>query len=295
MIKTILILTLAIGAISTLGVNQIAFAGTEVIFFEDFDDTLAGWTQTLCQTLDASQSCTIIQAEFAQPLSSYRPLAPAISEPYWGVVRIFDSDASSCSGPVEARYSKEFVVVNNGEYQIKAVIGVTNGAGTIETATLYIDGLNVFQRSGINAYFDPITNQKVFVESATRELDVGTHSVELSTHSTITCNGEFYGAFDDIEISRIIPLTCGEGTVEFENQCVVDPTITQQIIDLEALVLELQGIITELEALLGIHAPFTEEECDDIKQTVIQKEADGKKIPSKLLEKYETCIDLYGE
>lgn len=281
--------------VSSLGVNS-AFAGAEVIFVEDFDDTLDGWSQSICHTLDASQSCSILQSEFAQHSSSFHPLDPAISEPYWGVVKIFDSDNGTCSGPVEVRYSKEFVVPSTGEYNLETVIGVTNCAGCIETATLYIDGIQIFQRAGINANIDPTDNQTVFLESFTMNLDEGTHSIELGLGSTVTCNGNFQAAFDNIVVRSVVPpLTCGEGTVEDENQCVVDPTIIQQIIDLEALILELQNIIAELEALLGIHAPFTEEECDEIKATVAQKEADGRKVPSKLSSNFDTCVELYGE
>jgi len=61
----------------------------------------------------------------------------------------------------------------------------------------------------------------------------------------------------------------------------------------------LQGIIDDLNAfidfLLANFAPFTEAECDDIKDTIAQKEADGKKVPQKLLKNFETCIELYGE
>ena len=90
-------------------------------------------------------------------------------------------------------------------------------------------------------------------------------------------------------------ITCGEGAVFSNGQCEVDPDITQQIFDLEAFIVELQNIIAELEALLGIHAPFTEGECDEIKATVAQKESDGKKVPSKLSSNFDTCIKLYGE
>jgi len=88
-------------------------------------------------------------------------------------------------------------------------------------------------------------------------------------------------------------ITCGEETTLniTTNEC--EPDVTQSDIGI------LQGIIDDLNAfidfLLANFAPFTEAECDDIKDTIAQKEADGKKVPPKLLEKLATCIELYGE
>ncbi len=88
-------------------------------------------------------------------------------------------------------------------------------------------------------------------------------------------------------------ITCGEETTLniTTNEC--EPDVTQSDIGI------LQGIIDDLNAfidfLLANFAPFTEAECDEIKDTIAQKEADGKKVPPKLLEKLATCIELYGE
>ena len=89
-------------------------------------------------------------------------------------------------------------------------------------------------------------------------------------------------------------LECGPDTILQGNLCVVDPAITQQITDLEALVQELENRIAELLALLNIFAPITEAECADIQATVDQKIADGKNVPPKLLSNLETCTELYG-
>ena len=210
--------------------SQYSLAGTGVVFSEDFDDTLDGWLLDSCQILDASQSCSIVQSEFAQPPASYHPLDPAISDPYWGVVKISDSGGGTCSGPVDARYSKEFVAPSNGEYRIESVIGVTNCAGCIETATLYIDGVQIFQRDGINGSVDPLTNQKLFFESLDLNLDQGTHEIGIGLASTVTCGGEFHAAFDNILVSAITPaITCGSGTTLIGNECEAD--VTQNDLD----------------------------------------------------------------
>ena len=126
----------------------------------------------------------------------------------------------------------------------------------------------------------------------------GIHKIDIQAEGQVSgCNTVGIGLWQGT--ARIFSdppllLPCGEGTVEGETHCVVDPAITQQIIDLEALVLELQNIIADLMALLEIFAPFTEAECDDIKDTIAQKEAAEKKVPPKLLEKLATCIELYG-
>jgi len=87
---------------------------------------------------------------------------------------------------------------------------------------------------------------------------------------------------------------CGPQTILQGNMCVVDPAITQQITDLEALVQELENRIAELLALLNIFAPITEAECADIQATIDQKIADGKNVPPKLLSDIETCTEIYG-
>jgi len=89
-------------------------------------------------------------------------------------------------------------------------------------------------------------------------------------------------------------LACGPDTILQGNLCAVDPAITQQITDLEALVEELENRIAELLALLNIFAPITEAECADIQATVDQRIADGKKVQPKLLSNLETCAELYG-
>jgi hypothetical protein len=294
MLKKIGIFGLFAVLIGSFGLSQSAFA--ETIFSENFDGTLGGWTLDSCTVLDSSQSCSIIQSQFAQPPTSFNPLDEAISSPYWGVMRISDSGGGTCSGPVEARYTKDFSVPSTGEYQIEAVIGVTNCAGCIETATFYIDGIQIFQRAGINANVDLTDNQTVFLETFNMNLNAGTHSIELGVGSTVTCGGDFHAAFDNIVISSVVPpLTCGAGTVEVSNECVVDPAITQEITNLETIVTGLLGIIDDLLEILAVYAPISQTECSEIQTTIDQKIADGKKVPPKLLENLETCEAIYPE
>jgi len=101
-------------------------------------------------------------------------------------------------------------------------------------------------------------------------------------------------------VETVSGFDCGFGTTEDDGECVVDPTITQQLaqalVDLGAALAQitnLEAIITELEALLGEEDVFTLEECQKFQELADKRTQDGKDIPKGLQQNLETCAELF--
>ena len=110
------------------GMTSPAFAETEVVFFEDFDDTLTGWNQILCiASAPDGQICQIGQAT---ELVNDPPNEPPNSLSFWGFVEVADSIVSTPVGPVETRYAKSFSIIEEDDYELEAVLGIKDCRGT---------------------------------------------------------------------------------------------------------------------------------------------------------------------
>jgi hypothetical protein len=297
--RKIAVIAIIVAFVGSLGVNQMAFAAPEVVFSEDFDGTLTGWSQTICDTNHGTQVCSLIQAtEVHNPWNSVK--APPPSAPNWGGVNLQAIGSGSLSVPIEVRYEKTFSVTTEDDYQVSAVLGVTDCSQCVESTQLFIDGNQIFSRSGVDVNLGPQSPQTTFFESTTVHLTSGVHTVGINLHSTAAVSGDFRASFDDIVIQS--ELSCGTGTVQVGTECVPDPDIVQDLADANALITTLQNLIqilqdriVILEAIVAEYFPYTAEECSEFKATYDQKITDGKKIPPNLEKKVEQCAALDGD
>ena len=198
-----------------LSSTQYSLAITETIFEENFDGNLTGWSESLCDlTAPENQTCSIGQAkELRDP-----PNDPPNSLPYWGYVEVFDPRGGPDLGSIEIRYSKPFEVIIEDDYDIMAWIGTKDCSGCSISSKLFVDGGLVFEKEG-RTLPEPETDRKFFEQKLIYLLP-GTHNVSIGMSSTGAASGNFRASFDDIKIIREIPLLCGEGTLEVDNECI---------------------------------------------------------------------------
>jgi hypothetical protein len=318
MLKKIGIFGLFAVLIGSFGISQSAFAAPEIVFSDNFDTGLTGWTQTICDKNHDSQTCSLIQAtEVHNPWNTEKASPP--SAPYWGGVNLQATGLGSLSVPIEVRYEKTFSVTTEDDYQVSAVLGVTDCSQCVESTQLFIDGNVVFSKSGTDVSIGPQSPQTTFFESTTVHLTPGVHTVGINLYSTAAVSGDFRASFDDIVIQS--ELSCGTGTVQVGTECLPDTTdddsdgIPNQFdgcptdsnkglpgvegcgnSDTQPLVDQINSLlnrISELVALLLQYFPYTEAECNEFQATYDAKVAEGKKIPPKLEEKVADCNTLY--
>ena len=201
--KKLIIAILSLIAVLIGTTTTSAFATTETIFNENFDGTLTGWNQILCNTNHPTQICSLVQDAFI-PNPHNPEKAPAPSSPYWGSVRLQAFGEGSLT-PIEVRYQKSFSVTTDGDYDVSAVLGVTDCSSCIETAELFIDGNLIFSESGVDVSVSAPSSPTTFPKSTTLNLTTGPHTVEINLYSTGAISGEFRASFDDISINRELP------------------------------------------------------------------------------------------
>lgn len=200
-------------------VSQNVFGLTETVFDEDFDGAIAGWTESLCDISDPSQTCSIGQAtELLDP-----PNDPPTSLPNWGFVEITAIGiGGSATTPVEIRYQESFFVTNEDDYDVRAFLGIKDCNSCHMSTRLYVDGVIVLEKIGPDTQTDPVGPHKFF-EQSMMHLTPGSHTIELGMFSTGAGGGQFRASFDDIQISRDVPIQCGDKTeLNSENECVPD-------------------------------------------------------------------------
>lgn len=250
--------------------------------------------------------CKIIFVAFSIVLFS---IVPFIPQSFSEIIETDISFAVSCDSPFPQLCEPPFTT----NVETTSVLKVQYFASEMHCSSLrvhiFLDDTPVhtsdfFTWPSAPAPFDTLPSDTGVIDLG--PVSEGIHKIDIQAEGQVSgCNTVGIGLWQGT--ARIFSdppllLPCGEGTVEGETHCVVDPAITQELVDansliiiLQALIQTLQDRILELEELLGVHAPFTEEECDDIKDTIAQKEAAGKKVPPKLLSNLEICIELYGE
>jgi len=218
---------------------------TEIVFKENFDGILTGWSESLCNTNDPSQVCSIGQVtRLPQP-----PNESPNSLPNWGFVQIAATGAGSSEIPVEVRYQKSFNVAQEADYEISAVLGVNDCSSCVQSAQLFIDGILIFEESGVDLTIEPSGINKFF-DQGTIHLTAGPHNIEIAMHSTGALGGNFRASFDDI-IIRQIPADLHENILtevqNIEEKLDGDrPSLITQIVD------TLASIATDIGTVLGI-------------------------------------------
>ena len=187
------LVTVLIG-FAQLSINS-AYAITETVFFEDFDDPLSGWSQSVCIRNDPPrQTCNIGQHTVLENGE------PPNSVPNWGFVTIVDVGVST-SGGAEVRFQKSFNVIEEDDYDVSSWLGTMSCSGCNKRTQLYIDGNLIFERVGVDRSKVSVGNQKFF-DSSSVHLTAGMHDVEMSMRTNVAHNGNFRVSFDDITISR---------------------------------------------------------------------------------------------
>jgi len=188
------------------------FAVTETVFEEDFDGSLIGWSESLCNRNEPpGQTCSLQQA--TQLLDAPNDSPPSL--PNWGYVEILDFTQDAFPGSAEVRYQKNFNVITEDDYDVSAFLGVKdcggNGVVVCHIASrLYIDGALIFEQTGADIAIEPPSPSHVFFEQSIVHLSSGMHTVELGMFTPSAFGGNFRASFDDIEISRDIELVAGE-------------------------------------------------------------------------------------
>ena len=196
-----IVVLLVVPALALLGSLNSAFAITETVFEEDFDNGLSGWSESLCTVHRPSQTCIIGQrTELFDP-----PNELPNSLPNWGIVQVTDTGGSDL-GPIAVRFAKTFNVADEDVYDVRAWIGLKDCQGCNISTQLFIDGILVIDKVGENipSAVQTSPNHKFFEQSSTT-LTPGQHTVEMGMFATAANNGEFRASFDDIKISRTIP------------------------------------------------------------------------------------------
>jgi len=196
MITTVLVFSLA----------QSSYQVTEIVFEENFDDTLTGWSESVCDRNDPNQICSLIQ-DTVIPQAHNPVSAPAPSPPNWGAARIEAFGGGSSILPIEVRYQKTFNVAEADDYDISAWLGITDCSGCVITSQVFVDGALVFARAGVDVGSSPPSPETTFFESTSIPLSEGSHTIEIGMLSTGAVTGDFRASFDDILIQRIIPDT----------------------------------------------------------------------------------------
>lgn len=199
-----------------------AYAITETVFFEDFDDPLSGWSQSVCIRNDPPrQTCNIGQH------TALENGEPPNSLPNWGFVTILDVGVVTAGG-AEVRFQKSFNVIEEDDYDVSSWLGTMSCSGCNKRTQLYIDGNLIFERVGVDRSKVSVGNQKFFDFSSVH-LTAGMHDVEMAMRTNVAHNGNFRVSFDDITISREVtelppePVRCGPKTVlDSDNQCIPD-------------------------------------------------------------------------
>jgi len=184
--------------------SQNVFAGTEIVFEEDFDGILVGWSESVCNRNDLiGQTCILGQATGLFDVNE-----PPPSLPNWGFVEIEDL-VSNDGGflPIEVRYQKSFNVPSEDDYNVSAWLGIKDCFGCNISTQLYIDGVLVLERVGPNLPNNtPNPPPHDFFEESTVHLTSGSHDIEMAMFSNLAFAGNFRASFDDILIQRDVPL-----------------------------------------------------------------------------------------
>jgi len=244
MIATVLIISLA----------QSSHQATEIVFEENFDGALIGWTESVCdRNTPATQVCRIGQATQLFDPPNEAPNSP----PNWGFVEIEANGGAFI--PVEVRYQKSFNVAVEDDYDVSSWLGVKDCTGLGEchiASRLFIDGVIVLEQAGPDLSDEPPLPSHVFFEQTTVHLTAGNHNVEMGMLSPEgAINGFFRASFDDILIQRTIPdppeeLTkqqqkaLDKSTMALEKACTA---ITREITKLETIPQTIPIEIVELE------------------------------------------------
>jgi hypothetical protein len=187
-----------------------------IVFQENFDSPLVGWSQTVCIRNDPpQQSCIIGTSDrLVDPLGPPIPGVMPSSPPNWGYVQITDFISDNLPGSAEVRYKKSFNVVVEGDYPISAVLGTKDCKGCNILTQLYVDSdvnpAPVFQNIGVNTNINTGDHPYKFSHEGTIHLVSGTHYVELGMYTDVAFNGPFRASFDDIKIG-VDPDVDGDG------------------------------------------------------------------------------------
>ena len=171
----------------TFGNRMIA---QQIIFEENFDSGIAGWSQSLCQLRNSGQECRI---------GTVTSPTPVPSPPNWGFSGIRDF-VPGCAGSVATKHAKSFSVSETGNYEISAVMFGSTCSGCDVFARLFIDGQQILikkgQRLGVDPPLPPST------QTAVVALPAGQHTIEIGMTSNAACFGGFSGLFDNIAITQ---------------------------------------------------------------------------------------------
>jgi hypothetical protein len=174
----------------------------QVVFDENFDSGLSGWSQSLCIRNDPDrQTCEIGQATelLNAPPNNLSPN----SLPNWGYVQVNDIAHPSPAGSPEVRYQKTFNVIEEDDYDISAWLGTKDCGGCNVFTRLYIDGTLIFEEIGVGPSLAGREGEpRTFFREAVVHLSSGTHNIEMAMFSTVANAGEFRASFDDIKIEH---------------------------------------------------------------------------------------------
>lgn len=204
-----------------IGFSQDVFA--ETVFEEKFDTPLVGWSESICnRNTPANQICSIGQA----PTLHTPPFESPSSLPTWGYVQIAATPPGNDNVPVEIRYEKSFTVTTPDTYSVESFVGIMDCGNCVISSQLFIDGIPVISKSGVDTAVEPALNSHKTFETTTIPLLAGPHTVEIAMHSTGAISGDFRASFDDIKIftdtPTLPPLTCGVNTIQVNNECIPD-------------------------------------------------------------------------
>jgi len=173
-----------------------------VVFEENFDNGLVGWTESVCIRNDPTrQTCEIGQAT---ELNNAPPnnLSPH-SLPNWGFVQVNDVAHPSPPGSPEVRFQKTFNVIDEDDYDVSAWLGTKDCGGCNISTRLYIDGNLIFEEIGIGPSLAGREGElREFFRQTVIHLTAGTHDVEMGMFSTVANAGQFRASFDDIQIEH---------------------------------------------------------------------------------------------
>ena len=177
-----------------------AAAINQVVFEENFDSGLSGWNLTLCQATSGEQQCVL------DTITSIG--IPPPSSPNWGRAGVIDSPGNCIGGSIEAIFTKEFNVANEGDY----TLGTTIGGSTCDIcdafAKLFLDSVLKFNKKGRNTSVDGSGPVFVSSEQATVHLTAGMHTIGIGGGVVppgffpFVCSGFFGGFFDEIRIEK---------------------------------------------------------------------------------------------
>ncbi len=190
---------LSIGLVSSI---PAVFAETEIIFEENFDNGLSGWTLSQCTLgIAAHQECNIGTSTTS---SAFDTVNNAPSSPNWGYTEIF-SDYPPCKyEPIEVKHKKTFTVDEEGDYDLSSQIATTTCTTCKISSQLYIDGTIVFDQTGKTGN-NPLPPTTINFHETTISLQPGEHTLEIGMQSDFACSGNFRSSFDDIRIEYEMP------------------------------------------------------------------------------------------